>query len=386
MLCRHHLCRPLLWLQVCLLPLAAGADAPLPPILQGEIDHARFTIARPAVPWNGRLLLHAHGYRSPEAPRVADLSVEHAAYATLLDEGWVVATTSYRRNGMILGDAMRDLDALREHIVKTLGEPSLVILEGESMGGAIVTLLAERGTGSYQGAVAIGAALQAREDNGVGGVALQPKVPIVFLTNQSEMEGPKHYVNQASTEARLNPSLVAPVLFKVSHNGHVNVNQAERLVALRALVSWIEHGRDTLPKPNSLSVDGSTVYGSDQVFDATVTPPPQPTRVTFDADGRGFTATVTEISAIYGNAFVDAQTADFEKAGISPGSYFKLTVGDQTFRVRYGRGFDSVPRGQWVMFPNADGFFWLARNYQNAAETAGLTTGGKVHLSRYTQP
>ncbi len=386
MLCHRHLRLALLWIQACLLHPLAGADAPLPPVVQGEIDGARFIIARPAVPWNGRLLLHAHGYRGPDAPQIAVLPVEHAAYAALLAEGWVLATTSYRRNGIILGDAMRDLDALREHIVETLGEPSLVMLEGESMGGAIVTLLAERDTGNYHGAIAIGAALQVREDNGSGGVALQPRIPIIFLTNQSEMEGPKRYVNQAATAARLTPDLVAPVLFRVSRNGHVNVNQAERLIALRAMISWIERGRDALPKPNSLSADGSPVYGSDAVFDATVIPEPQPTRVVFDADGRGFTATVTEISAIYGNAFVDAQTADFEKSGIGPGSYFRLTAGGKTFRVRYGRSFDSVPRGQWVMFPNADGFFWLARNYQNAAQTAGLTAGGKVHLSRYTQP
>lgn len=383
---RRLICASLLWLQGTLLPLVVAADSPLPPLLKGEIEQAPFTIARPAVPWNGCLLLHAHGYRSPTAPRIADVPTERAAYATLLGEGWVVATTAYRRNGLILGDAMQDLDALREHIAKEIGEPKLVILEGESMGGAIVTLLAERGTGSYQGAVAIGAALQVRENDGVGGVTLQPKIPVIFLTNRSELEGPKNYVRQAATEARQNPSLVAPVLFKVSRDGHVNVNQAERLVAIRALVSWIEHGRDSLPKPTAASEGGSIVYGSEQYFDATVTPPPQPSRVAFDADGSGFAATITEISATYGNAFVDAQVSDFEKAGIGPGSYFKLTAGKQTFRVRYGRGFDSVPRGQWVMFPNADGFFWLGRNYQNAAETAGLVTGGKVHLARYAQP
>ena len=69
---------------------------------------------------------------------------DHLATRTLLDEGWLVATTSYRRNGPIVADAMADLDALRAHIAATLGEPQRVLLAGDSMGGLIVTLMAER--------------------------------------------------------------------------------------------------------------------------------------------------------------------------------------------------------------------------------------------------
>ncbi|HRE84255.1 MAG TPA: hypothetical protein PLN52_24640, partial [Opitutaceae bacterium] len=58
-------------------------------------------------------------------------------------------------------------------------------------------------------------------------------------------------------------------------------------------------------------------------------------------------------------------------------------VGDARYRVRYGRDFSSVERGQWVLFPNADGFFWLARNYANAATTARLAVGTSVRLVRY---
>jgi len=36
-----------------------------------------------------------------------------------------------------------------------------------------------------------------------------------------------------------------------------------------------------------------------------------------------------------------------------------------------------------VMFPNAEGFFWLARNLENAARTAGLSVGGGVVIERY---
>jgi len=359
------------------------SQSPTPSVLTGEIGQAKYLIARPRVPWNGGLLIHAHGYRNPDEPLIANLSIDRFAYATLLNEGWMLATTSYRRNGMILGDAVSDIDALREHIASQFGEPTSVILEGESMGGTIVTLIAERGSGSYQGAVAIDAALQAREDNGTGGVSLQPRVPMIFLTNQSEWEGPRNYVMRASNEARSNHEIVAPALFRISRSGHVNVNQAERLVALRALLAWIERGRDALPRPQPQSVDGLTVHGSDVFFDATVVPSAQPSRVTFDSNGEGFAATVTEVSLGHGNIFIEAQASDFEKIEVKPGGYFQVKVGEKTYRVRYGRDFSSVPIGQWVMFPNADGYFWLARNHQNAARTSGLSKGQTVHISRY---
>lgn len=363
--------------------LAAPA-APAIKIIEGEIQGAKYTIAHPSGSWNGRVLLHAHGYRVESAPLVADLFPAQHAYAELLKEGWIVATTSYRRNGLIIVDAIEDLDSLRSHIVKLYGEPSLVILEGESMGGAIVTLMTERGTGEYAGAVAIGAALEARETNGTGGVTLQPKVPLLFLSNQSELEGPKGYVQRVKEASVLNPSLVASVLFRVSRNGHVNINQSERLGTLRALIRWIEEGRETLPKPTpAASGNMGAVYGAPEFFDATVAPVPLPSQVEFAEDGQSFTATVTEVSAIYGNAFVNVQPADFVRLGLSPGGYFQLDAGEKRYRVRYGRDFSSVERGQWVAFPNADGFFWLARYYANAAETAELKVGTVVRFTRY---
>jgi alpha-beta hydrolase superfamily lysophospholipase len=75
----------------------------------------------------------------------------------------MVATTSYRRNGLIVGDAIADLDALRAYIARAYGEPERVILEGESMGGLIVTIMAERDKGPYDGAVVFDATLYIKE-------------------------------------------------------------------------------------------------------------------------------------------------------------------------------------------------------------------------------
>lgn len=358
---------------------AAPAPTPTAPtpaftLEHGEIEGAHFTLARPTF-WNNRVLLLAHGYRAEDRPLVADLTPEDLAYRTLLEEGWLVAKTSYRRNGVIVKDALADLDALRAHIEKTYGSPERVIIEGESMGGLIATLVAERDPGDpapYAGAVAISASLELRENGGSLGLSLTPKIPLLFLANQSELKAPQAYVT--APFPRPNRHL-HPMLFRVARDGHVNVNQRERLAALRALNIWLDHGRDSLPRPS-----GSTPF-----FDATVAPTPGPSRVVTHPDARGLDCHVLEVSAIYGNVFFDAQPADLAAVGITPGLWFELTVRDQKFRVRYGSEFSSVKRNEWVVFPNADGFLWLARNYGDAAAATALKVGDTVSLRRYDE-
>jgi hypothetical protein len=340
----------------------------------GEIDGAKFAIARP-VYWNARVLLLAHGYRAEDRPLVADLFPEHLAYRTLIEEGWIVAKTSYRRNGTIVADAVADLDGLRGYIAQKMGLIDRVLIEGESMGGLIGTIIAERQPEDpplYAGIVGIGAALDVKENGATIGLSLQPKIPILFLTNQSELGGPRAYFSAAAS--RVGGELT-PMVFRVSRDGHVNVNQRERLAAIRAMNLWLDHSRAALPQPRD----------SAPFFDATVAPMPTPSTVSLHEDARGLDAKVIEVSAVYGNLFIDAQPADLAAAGIMPGAWFELSVGEQKFRTRYGGDFSSVKRGEWVVFPNADGYLWLARNYGDAAASAGLKLGDRVTLRRFDE-
>ena len=370
--------RPYLFPALILLAQVSSAHPPVTPpasdfrLETGELGGAKFALAYPSAPaaWNRQLLLIAHGYRDEKAPLVADLFPEHLAIRTLVAEGWMVAKTSYRRNGLIIADGLADLDALRTHIAKTYGAPTRVLLEGESMGGLIVTLAAECAPSLYNGAVAIGAALTIKEPGSALAPSHTPKIPLLFLTNQNELEGPAAYV---ATAATLTTPSLRPGLFRISRDGHVNVNQRERLVALRALSTWLDSGRNQLPAP----APGNTAH------DATVIPPPVPALV-IAAHAQGFTARVAEVSAIYGNVALDAQPADFAAAGITPQTHFELTTHGQTYRVFYGGDFNDVPRGDWVAFPNADGFCWLSRNWQNAAATAGLKLSDPVAIRRLT--
>lgn len=361
----------LLFLASAVLP---GAFEAAPAIQSGEIDGAKFAIARPAR-WNHCVLLLAHGLRSEDRPLVADLFPEQLAYRTLIEEGWMVAKTSYRRNGLIIADAVADLDALRGHIAKTFGDPIRVLIEGEAMGGLIATLIAEREPGTpplYQGAVAIDAALNLREPNSTAaGLSLRPGIPLIFLTNQTELDGPRNYVGAWK---QTDPPFRS-VLFRVSRDGHLNVNQRERLVAIRAVNAWLDRGASAVPR-------GENEFAH---FDATVRPEPQPSQVVTHADGRGFDARVVEISAVTGNIFLNAQPADFVAAGIGRMTWFQVAVHDRNFRVLHGRDFASVKRGEWVAFPNADGFFWLARNFADAGATAKLAAGDIVTVRRFAE-
>jgi len=330
----------------------------------GEIDGAKYTIARPAG-WNGCLLLHAHGQRDARAPLVADLNPHQLAYQTLLGEGWMIAVTSFRRNGLVIRDAISDLENLRAAIARQYGEPQIVILEGSSMGGAIVTLMAEQFADHYQGAVAVGAALQAREPGGSLAFTLQPRIPLVFLSNQGELDGPRRYLAAPFDRP------IQPVLLEVKRDGHVNVNQRELLTAIRTVLKRIDGQPPALP----------AIEGAPGWYDATQTPTPGPSQVRLLNEG-GFEARIAEVSAVYGNVTFNAQPLDMAQAAIAPGARFEMTAHGRTFRVLYGRDFSSVPRGGWVAFPDADGFLLLARNQEDAAATAGLAAGDVVVIHR----
>jgi pimeloyl-ACP methyl ester carboxylesterase len=332
--------------------LSLTAAEPL--IERGELDGAKFIVAR-ASPWNGRVLLMAHGLRPADQPLHAEIYETKSPVSDLLAEGWLVALTSYRRNGIIVQDAIMDLDNLRRYIVRQHGAPKAVFLMGESMGGAIVTSMMETRSADYAGAVAIGAALQVEAMEQGFTLTRQPRGRIIFLTNQTELHEPQTYVSAAQK------SSVAPVLWRVSRDGHVNVNAAEKLTALHALVRWIENG--------SVPPTG---------FDATMNSVAGPSPVEFTADRSSANGRVTDIHAVYGNLTLDFQPDDLARLGIEPGATFAVDVGGQTFRVVYGKSFNSVPRGEWVAFPDPDGRLTVAINFGHAATTAKLKAGDPV--------
>lgn len=343
-----HLVACLVWLSMPASVLHAEAGKSTVTLVRGEIGGAPFVIAKPAS-WNRNLLLYAHGFRAEDAPLIARLNPDDPAYAHLLAEGWIVAATGYRRNGMIVRDAIADIHALRDHIAASDGAPSMTLLLGESMGGAIVTIIAENEPVRYQGAIAIGAAMQARDEEYPLALTGRPKIPVLFLTNRSELEGPTAYVERAARAP------VPPALWTLDRDGHVNVNAAERSAAIEGLISWvttntIERRRDaTQPGPATASTarfENGAMHGR-----------------------------LAEITDNYGNLFSSFTPADFEQMGIHPGDHFDLMINDRTFAVVYGSDYGTAPRGSWVAFPRAEGLVLFAINRGNAAQAAGAHEG-----------
>lgn len=360
-------------LLAALLSAAGGAvPAPAAPaqakVDVGVINKAQFAVANPPVAWNRHLLLLAHGYRPEGAPLVADLHPERSSLRMFLDDGWMVATTSYRRNGLVVADAMADLDALRAYIAETYGEPDRVLLAGDSMGGLIVTLMAEREGGPYQGAVAFDPTLYAKETNSTVGLSLLPRIPLLFVATEREAAQAKGYVT--ALVSRPAP-VVPPALFLIAREGHTNINQPERLEALGALNAWIERGPDALPPPGE----------NRGYFDATIPPDPVPSTAAVHPNGRGFDTRVAEVDAVNGTLLLEAQAGDFAAAGITPMTFFTLGAGGRTLRALYGRTYADVKSGEWIAFPDADGRTALSRLYADAAGTLGLRAGDAVSVA-----
>lgn len=338
----------LLLLALSPLPVQAAAQ-----LVDGTIEGAPYQIAIPDQQ-NGNLLLLAHGYRPDDSQLVAELELDDTAHGELVANGWLVATTAYRRNGMIIADAMEDIIRLRNLIVETRGPLALIVIEGQSMGGAIVTHLAERRPDLFNGALAIGAALQAEDPEDPLALTHQPKIPVLFLSNRSEIAGPRAYV-EASSNAP-----IPPVLWKVERDGHVNVNQSERLLAIDGLVGWMTAG----------SIEASR--------DITVEVVSGGSKAQFDRSGA--TGRVTDITDNHGNVFINFGPDDFARLGIAAGDDFELTIAHVTVNVRYGTRFFDVPVEGWVSFPTAEGNTIVAINYGNASEHLGATIGDTVRL------
>jgi pimeloyl-ACP methyl ester carboxylesterase len=348
---------------------AGAAELPPAPVKVdiGHIAGASFAIANPPGDWNHRVLLLAHGYRPTTAPLIADLHPERASIKAALDEGWIVATTSYRRNGLVVEDAIADLDALRAYIVAAYGQVDRVILEGESMGGLIVTIMAERDAELYSGAVVFDATLYAKETNGTVGLSLLPRIPLIFVATQREVPEARGYLT--SLVARPSP-VIQPVLFLIRREGHTNINQPEHLAAFRAINAWIDGGREALPEPKDQA----------HYYDATVAAAPGPSTAVPLPDNRGFRTSVAEVDAVYGNILLEAQAPDFAAAGIPPMTFCALEAGGKTYRALYGRTYTDVKDGEWIVFPDADGRTVLSRNFADAAGTTGLKAGDPVTL------
>jgi pimeloyl-ACP methyl ester carboxylesterase len=143
--------------------------APVPPCQSGPLPtndplyQYQITLLCVPSPWNGQLVVYAHGYVDPSQSLslppelnlfLPDSSLNPASLpAVLLSQGFAVATTSYRKNGYAVEQGGQDIDALVSYAKQSVlpATISRVYLIGASEGGLISTMLVERNPKTYNG-------------------------------------------------------------------------------------------------------------------------------------------------------------------------------------------------------------------------------------------
>ena len=318
---------------------------------EGEIQGAKYLILSPEKP-KGKVLLLAHGFRQDHAPLSAQIDTGSTMATTLCDEGWVIASTSFRRNGWIIDDAITDLKALQEQVTKLHGKANRTYIMGNSMGGQIAVLAAE-GKLKVDGAIGIGGALQEYPKTDFSPLLnYAPKVPLILLINQ-EANRPmsETYVKKAGKDFT--------ALWKIERPGHCNTSDREKLAAIRGLDDWL---------------DGKEVS---REKDATAPTPPIPSTATITLTG-----SITHLNESWGNLTTSFVEDDLRKLGVKLKDTILVSAGDATQSVTFVEHYTHLAQGQGAAYISADGFLVLQINGSNLAKALGVKHLDKVSISK----
>lgn len=137
-----------------------GAYAQCPDGTYQVGTHCPHYLIKVPSPWNGDLVVFAHGYVSPtEELAIVDYVIppENKSVSEIVAGlGYAYATTSYSYNGLVIPQAVEDI---RELVVQfpALAEstaPRNVYLVGASEGGLVTTLALEKYPGMFSGGLA----------------------------------------------------------------------------------------------------------------------------------------------------------------------------------------------------------------------------------------
>jgi hypothetical protein len=107
-----------------------------------DANGAYYWIAKPE-PWNGVLVLHAHGGPRLPPPKPSSPVEDLVRFSVIVKEGFAWAGSSYRRGGYGVRMAAEDSDNLRKIFVQTFGPPARTIVHGQSWGGNVAAKLIE---------------------------------------------------------------------------------------------------------------------------------------------------------------------------------------------------------------------------------------------------
>jgi len=118
--------------------------------LEGALDGVGYLIAKPAN-WNGGLVLYAHGYQG-EGSGPGDLDAPPLDLH-ITDRGVAWGASANRAKGYRPDWFLDDMFALRDHFIRTYGQPRWTIVYGQSMGGHSAIAALELHPEVFQGAL-----------------------------------------------------------------------------------------------------------------------------------------------------------------------------------------------------------------------------------------
>jgi hypothetical protein len=315
-----------------------------------DLQGSKILINEP-VTWNKHVLILAHGYREPNSPLTADFEYNNIFFKTLVNKGWMIASTSYRVNGIAYIEGLADVGILKDFIIKKYGKPDKIFLHGESMGGSITLTLSERYHLDYAGALCLDPAIREQLN-----FTHKPLIPVLFLSNLNEADQVKEYLDKLDKDA------VMPAHWIVKRTGHLNINPLEHLEAFTALVDY------TAGKPIAMTRD------------ILIIPQDKPSVAIFK--NNGLYSRITRVHPKYGNLDTQIIPADFQKLNIKKGAMFTVQFGDKKVRVLLGTTFGDVSRGEWIAFFKEDGLLKIARNFDSAVKILGCKEGDMVFITK----
>ncbi len=318
-------------------------------ILNESLKGSKIVIVEP-VDWNKKVLIYAHGYRVEDSPLHAEIPIDNHLNGKLALEGWLVASTSYRRNGMIIRDAMEDIEDLRMYLSEKYGTPAEIYLYGISMGGKVVTHFAEIEKSVYTGVFALGAALECQDARNPLQLKNQLSIPILFISNKNEIKGPKEYIKKAKVLAK------EPVLWTINRGGHCNISDPENEEAFYALLKYVKTSKIKKNKTilhNVKLEESEARFGGNTIF--------------VKATGNF-------------NLKFRINEDDLIRIGLKKGKYFEFGYLNKSYKVYWGDTYSDVPEKCWVGFIEANGGFKIARNNANAQKIINSPANEEVFI------
>lgn len=206
--------------------------------------------ARVPSSWNGVLLLYSHGYRQagdpalPPTSRIAADSSSEAVAQDLLARGYAIAGSSYSRNGFATAEGVRADELLYSWFRSRVGSPSSLYVWGESLGGLVTELFAEKHPELVDGVLQLGAVVGGTVRN--FDLALDYEVMVKRLIDPSLKL--TSYTSYAEALAAFNHAYATITSALASTDNSVKTRMVSRLLAIQLLLD----GPD-----KSLHYDGS---------------------------------------------------------------------------------------------------------------------------------